>query len=160
MGRDIHMNIVNQEGITLYSEIYDGRNYDWFNNLMGSGLDFEYDDFPVEYGVPPFITCGQIKNDSETEYCYSFRYIKIQDFIDWYNKHLPHLKAGYVSEYDNWKIKKKHYVPEYLQIFPDEEQKIFVEYEDHLDGSYWLKQFLETHEDITNSHYIVYYFDC
>ena len=164
MGVDIHMNIVKDNKI-LFPNIFEGRNSDWFNNLQGSGWDYEYDHLPEYTGIPdkcPEEIKDDFKKPAGAGY-YGFHYMIVKEFKRWYEKYRPDLKAGWANTYNKWRIEKKHYVPEcglpqYLSEEDNKEDMHFVEYVDYYECSRWLYKYLKE-KDVPDDAYISYYFD-
>lgn len=158
MGRDIHIHVV-KDGKKLTDDLFDGRNSEWFDNMAGRGYDDEYDHLPVEYGMCPEADEDFKSLENEQGY-FDFRYIKVKDFIDWYNKYLPCLHAGYFSEYDIWRMKYKGYIPEDAPTVPcpEEGATIFSSYKDPYDCSTHIRNAL-VKPDIPDDAYLCYCFD-
>lgn len=164
MGVDIHMNIITKDGGFRYSDIYDGRNSEWFDNISHKVINESYRNFPHEYGLPELIP-EDIKHDYEhrEEGYYDFYYVKVEDFIKWYITMRPDLDAGWVSTYDQWLYQRKGIVPEVMHWLDKEynpNDYHFIEVENPWESSSWLHEFVTSHEDIRPDDYIVYYFDC
>ena len=103
MGRDIYMHIV-ENGCVLKRDIFEGRCSDWFDNLSNNGWDHSYDHLPVEYGISPE-SSEELKKEYNTEEgYYDFRYIKVSDFLNWFEKYRPDIEAGWVTTYEKWLI--------------------------------------------------------
>ena len=163
MGMDIHMNIV-KDGKILFKDIFDGRNSEWFNNLMNNGWNDEYDHLPSHMGIPE--NCPkEIEDDfnlSANEGYFGFYYMTVKAFKNWFDNYRPDIKAGWASTYDKWRIEKKHYSPDELPIFLSKEDNKddmhFIEYIDYYDCSRWLYKYLKENE-VPDDCYISYYFD-
>lgn len=161
MGMDIHLGIIREDEV-IAKEIFDGRNSEWFRNLMGKGWDNEYDYFP-SCGTYP-ITAPQDYVDKYADRGTYFGHgcIQVKDFKDWFNQYRPDLKAGWVSTYDKWRIERKNYIPEDLPITLDKDDNIndmhFIEYVNTWDCSRWLLNYLNDH-NIPDDAYICYCFD-
>lgn len=146
MGVDITMSIIKGTEY-LYKDIYDGRCSEWFQNLQDEGWDSEYDYLDIRHGIPK--VCPQDWVDSYNEenhgYYYGHRYIKVIDFINWFEKYHPETDAGWVSKRDAWLYKNKGIVPE-LQYHLSEEDRVedmeFIEVKNPNDQSLWLYKYL------------------
>ena len=167
MGMDIHMSIINGDHY-LQRKIFDGRNSEWFNNLMNRGCDPEYEHIPTHFGIPE--ECPEdIKNDFKKpagDGYFGFNYITVEDFCKWFEKYRPDLDAGWVSTYDKWRIEKKHYIPDYVPHELNEEDNKddmhFIEIINYHDCSRWLYKKLKNDlnkKKILPSSIIVFYFD-
>lgn len=166
MGIDIHMSIISKDNKLIDKEIYQGRDREWFDNLRGEGYAPEYDTLPAQYGFPEGITYkDKTTEDYKEYYYYDFRYMLVKDFIEWFQKTLPYLDAGYVTRYDEWLYETKHIYPRdriqhYLSKDDNETNYIFREFVDEEDQSLWLYTYLTNRDDIPEDAYIIYFFDC
>lgn len=159
MGMDIHMALVkNNEYVK--ENIFDGRNSDWFNNMMGNGWDDLYDKLPINYGLS-----DQTPVEYEEKYkdwCFDYHYVNVKNFKEWFQKYRPDIDAGWVSTYDKWRIEKKGYIPkDILHYLPEDANPAdmhFVEVINPYDCSAWLFTYL-VENDIEDDVDIVYCFD-
>lgn len=174
MGADIHLHIVHNNKI-LKKEIYKNRNSEWFDNMIGRyTTEPAYDYLPYDYdweceGQCPQELIDEYLKESEDgvlpRWTYDERSIKVKDFLDWFIKYQPALKAGYVSKYDAWLYENKHIIPssENLEhyLWADVKQRDFVwiEFTDPYEPSRWLFNYLKENE-IPEDAWIVYCFDC
>ena len=171
MGVDITMHIV-KNGEFIKNDIFDGRNYEWFDNISGRNItDVSYEHYPANHGV--IRDASVIPNEwidlydyCEENYYYGFRYISVKDFRDWYIKYSPHIQAGWVTKYVKFLMDYKGYQPElgvdlfhYLSEGDIIEDMVWVTYENTYDCSKWLYRYLGEN-CIDNDAYIVYCFDC
>lgn len=162
MGMDIHMYIV-QDGKTIKKNVFDGRNTDWFLNLM-KRYDNEYIYFPSKSGLSPQSSkevIDEYKKDEDS--WFGLNYINIFEFMEWFEKYRPDLEAGWVTTYEKWRYVKKGEIPE-LKHYLDKEDNIndmhFIEIENKYDCSSWLYDYIiENDETITGKADIVYWFD-
>ena len=149
MGRDIYMHIV-ESGCVLKRDIFDGRCSAWFDNLTDYGWDSCYDHLPVKYDLSPESPEELKKEYSEENGYYDFRYIKVSDFLNWFEKYRPDIEAGWVTTYEKWLIEKKGYVPEDVKHYLDKDDDIrdmhFVEFKKPYDCSKWLYYYLKDNE--------------
>ena len=156
MGKDSHIYIM-KDGKRLSKNLYDGRNYEWFNNMAGNGNDAEYNHLPVKYGV-----CEEADDDfkelEDEKGYFDFRYIRVGDFKSWYWDYDPTAKAGYFSEYDIWRIKYKGYIPEDPPTYKTEDANIFYSYEDPYEPSKVIFDYV-TDNHISDDAYLCYCFD-
>lgn len=162
MGVDIHMQVFKDNKIYA-EEIFDGRNSDWFANLAGNGWDKEYDYLPTEWGIPE--NCPdkykEIYTNAKENCYYDFRYFRVKDFVDWFEKYKPNLKAGWASIYEEWAYKTKGICPEELPISKPEDNDVyvFIEYENKWDCSKWLYDYIKEN-NLSDEDIIFFYFDC
>lgn len=179
MGVDIYMSLIDKDGNLIMDNLYDTRNYDWFDNMSGSMCDFEYSYLPTECGLPGKVP-EKIKEiyEKRKEWGYTdFRYINVSDYFNWFKEYRPELKAGWVSTYDKWRIERKHWIPESDQVLFSLDEVVnkndyhFIEYEDEecpdrkiinkiID---WIvsplyKGTLKDYEEALKDFYIIYYF--
>ena len=147
MGVDIHLSIIHN-GEVIKKEIFDGRNSEWFGNLQGEGWDEVYNElyrFYIGYGFPEDAPEDFAKH-YEDRYYYGHHYVKVGDFIEWFNKYRPDKDAGWVSTYDKWRIENKSYIPEDLPHSMPTEGRVedwhFIEYENVYDCSRWLVEYI------------------
>ena len=164
MGVDIHMSVIGKDGEMKYSEIFDGRNTEWFDNITKNYHNDFYQNYPVRYELPEKVP-EVIKNDhDDPDSCYyDFFHINVGDFLEWFEEARPDIDAGWVCTYDKWLYENKKIVPE-LNRWLDEDANPydyqFIEVENPWDCSKWLYEYINEHEDITVDDFIVYYFDC
>ena len=113
MGVDIHMFICkNKEYIA--EKIFDGRNSEWFNNMMGDGNDEIYDSLPIKWGVSDE-TPDAFSKEFTDDWCFGFRYLNVKEFKNWFVEKRPDRDAGWVTKYEAWAYENKHVLPDYLQ---------------------------------------------
>ena len=163
MGVDIHMYIVKDKEI-IADNIFDGRNSEWFNNLMQRGNDDEYDYLPVKWNISPMAPDILETEYKEEDGYYGFRYMKVEDFMKWFDKYRPDKDAGWVTAYDKWAYKNKHYYVEPLHYFPSSEEinpndLHFIEVINYYDCSRWLYKYIKEN-NIPMDADITYWFDC
>ena len=171
MGRDIHLNIV-RDGRVVDREIYNGRNYEWFDNMAGKGDSEEYDYLNVQYGIPKNLEDETILSDHNEHGngYFDFRYITVGDFIDWARAYQPWRHATWATTYEAWTIINKGRLPEFDKICLSSDDNVadmqFVEYENPHDPSLWLFDYLtegkcEAFEGgkPSRTDLLVYYFD-
>ena len=163
MGMDIHMNIY-KDGEPIKNNIFDGRNSEWFNNLLGDGWDDVYDSFPTELGVSPQSNLC-IEELKEKGYYFGFRYINVKVFKEWFIRNRPDIDAGWVSTYDKWFIEnKKDYYIDNIEVchnLPEDariEDMHFIEIPNQWDCSKWLYDYLINNK-VNDSADINFYFD-
>lgn len=164
MGKDIHMFVLDDvRNEILKEEIFEGRNSEWFSNISGDGWDQEYDYLPIKYGMPEEapkkFQC--LYEHAKQNFYFDFRYFTVGEFKTWYEKYKPALKAGWASVYEEWKYKNKNICPKDLPtIKPDDnDEYVFMEYEDNYDCSKWLYEYIKENHFLNNV-IIFYYFDC
>ena len=162
MGVDIHMSIISKDGEVRCSDIFDGRNSEWFGNISGDYNSEFYQNYPMRYDIPDKVPDG-IRQAQEDGGYYDFRHVNVGEFLDWYIEARPDVDAGWVSTYDKWLYEKKHIVPE-LSHWLDEDANPydyhFIEVENPWDCSRWLYEYITSRDDIKSDDFIVYYFDC
>lgn len=159
MGIDIHMAIVkNNEYIA--ENIFNGRSSEWFANLRGEGWNDVYDHLPAEYSVAQAPSSYMEKYS--TDWCFDYRSIKVENYMEWFRKYNPHLMAGWVTTYDKWRIERQGYMPEELcHELPKDANPAdmhFIEIENRYDCSKWLFDYL-IKNNIDDDAYIIYCFD-
>lgn len=162
MGLDSHMYIVKNKKY-IKEDIFDGRNTEWFCNMMGDGNADEYDTLPIHYGISTQAPDEYAKEFGD--WCFGFNYIKVKDFKDWFEKTRPDKDAGWVARYDKWAYENKGIEPKeiyhYLSCLDDEVDKSefeFIEVENKWDCSRWLYNYL-IHNVISDEADIQYAFD-
>lgn len=115
MGMDIHMRLIKKStGFVIFDDLYDGRNSEWFNNLIGSGYGEVYDKLFWEKGLPDCITEGtdfEAYHNSRDWGAFGFQWIPAQDYVEWYEVYRPQVDAGYVTEWENWAYENGRYNP-------------------------------------------------
>ena len=165
MGMDIHMSIV-KDGKVIAKDIFDGRNSTWFNNMMDSGNDIEYNYIPTTNGISPQAP-KEIEEEYSENYMFGRFYISVEEFKDWFDTYKPALDAGWISVYDKWVWDNKGIKPrtivndEVMRNIPEDELACnwcFVEYEKEYDCSAWLYEYLMENR-IPNDADITYCFD-
>jgi len=163
MGIDIHMAIVKDKKY-IAEDIFDGRNSEWFANLRGESWNEVYDHLPIKYGVKDQAPKSYIEKYSP-DWCFDFRTIKVEDYIVWFRRYNPHLIAGWVSTYNEWRINKQGYCPgedDLYQELPKDANPIdmhFIEVEKPYDCSKWLFDYIVNNKKISSDAYIIYCFD-
>lgn len=162
MGTDIHMNII-RNGKYIKENIFDGRNYEWFDNLEGRGWEEEYDHLFTDYDIPDEVP-DEIKDHYNSNDYYGFHYITVLEFKKWFETYRPDIKAGWVSTYDKWKWEHKHIAPKDPKRYLDEDDDLrdlhFIEYFDEYECSKWLYNYLvDNKKEIEDTDIIIYYFD-
>lgn len=171
MGMDIHLHIVHK-GEVLAKSIFDGRNSDWFGNMIGRHIsEPAYRQLPYEYDWNCEGNCpenlkeeylGELE-DFHGRWTFDERSVNVGDFREWYMKYKPCLKAGYVSKYDAWLYEKKNIIPylESVEHFLDEDDKsdkVWLEFNDPYEPSCWLYKYLARNE-VPDEAWLVYCFD-
>lgn len=161
MGMDIMLNII-QDGEQIKENLFDGRNYDWFDKLQGNGYDAIDDLLPVHRGLP--IQAPQnykeMEESDESKSYIKFYYMNVKDFRDWFIKYRPDMDAGWVTTYEEWLYEVKNIVPElahYLPIDAVIEDWHFINIQDEYNNFLWLYNTLKD-ENISDNADIVYYF--
>ena len=145
--------------------IFDGRNREWFDNLMGNGNSSEYEwgRFPAHVGVEDDNIPQEWKDEYSKEMCYfGWHYITVKDFSNWFYKYSPHICGGWISKYDEFMLKYKSIEPEEYYTCPDcisnFDGCVFATWENQYDCSKWLFEWLEDNK-MPNDAVIVYRFD-
>ena len=171
MGMDIHTYIVDENGKIKYTDLYEGRNSEWFADLTERAEhNMAYANWNPDYGLsknfdpntdPKYINC-KIDEDIR-KWCFDFRNIKVGDFIKWYKKSKPYIEAGWCTKYEAWLYHNKGVVPDYLakelseyDIVADRE---FIEVNNPYDPATVIYNFIMEHEDIEDDDYFNYFFD-
>lgn len=158
MGVDIHINIC-KDGKNIATEIYDDRNYEWFDNMTRQE-DILYRSLNIRHGISP--QSPEIENEEDF---YNFRFIKVKDFIHWYRDKRPDVKAGWVTTKDRWLYINKNIMPSKENVFDfltDDmilKDMVFLEYDNEYEPSSIIYHYLIIN-DIPEDADIVYYFDC
>jgi hypothetical protein len=171
MGKDITMHIIDGVDV-IASDIFSGRNSEWFENITGNRWGrFEYKHFPAVCGipeeVPEFIAKLYNREGPWEDFCYfDFHYIKVKDFIEWFDKYKPNLYAGWVSKWQKWMSENKGYEMDQndlkSDLFADDvpENYVFTEIIDDHDCSAWLYNYIFDNKiDKIENSTVVYYFD-
>lgn len=161
MGMDIHLFIVKDKEY-LGKEIFDGRNSEWFHNMMQKGWNEVYDHLPVKYEVSEQAPNEIDEQKLAEDLYFGFRTVNVGDYRNWFIKYKPNKDAGWVSTYDKWRIENQGYIiediPHYLSSDDNINDMHFIEVENHYDCSKWLFEYLEEH-NIPNDADITYWFD-
>lgn len=158
MGADIHIYVVKDKKV-IADDLYDGRHYEWFDNLTGRGNSEEYDHLETLYGISPQAP-DEFNEKYTKENCYyGFYYISVGDFKKWYQKYQPCRKAGWASTWEAWAIENKGLVPEYLSRYKEGDDQIFVEYTDLYEPSRHIYEYLMDNR-IDDDADLTYFFDC
>lgn len=159
MGTDIMLNIV-QDGEQIKENLFDGRNYDWFDKLQGNGYNEIDNLLPVHRGLPSQVPqC--YKEMEESDECYiEFYYMNVKEFKIWFTQYRPDLDAGWITTYEKWLYETKNIIPELAHHLPTDvvtEDWHFIEVEDEYNNFLWLYNILMD-ENISDNADIVYYF--
>ena len=171
MGMDIHIYLINKDA-SLVKSLYEGRNRDWFESLLGRGYGDEYQylrthpmhDLPDGYILPTEIE-KDYDDSVDGNGCFGFSWLYAKDYYEWFYKYRPDKRAGWVTTYEGWALKNKGQIPEDVKLRLDEsdivEDMVFVEYEDEWNPDRSVVDIIEEHKaEKNNDYYIVYYFDC
>lgn len=164
MGVDIHMSIISKNGESKFKEIFDGRDYEWFDNISGNYHTEFYQNFPLMNGIPEKVP-DNIREDFASEgVFYDFFHVNVGEFLSWFEEARPDIDAGWVSTYDKWLYEKKNIVPELFHWLDEDNNPYdyqFIEIENPWECSKWLYDFIIKHKkEIGPNDFIVYYFDC
>ena len=168
MGVDIHIYVVDKFGKKKTEELYDGRNYRWFDNLRDRGMDPEYNYFPRLYWNDTPREIFNLFKDLEKDDYYGMAAVRISDLIEWYNHYRPYVHAGWVTKYDAWLYHAKNIIPSEDDVYTDpsiiEDFKIelyeFIEYEDKYNPMSVIYDEITKNTNIANDDYLIFYFDC
>lgn len=118
MGTDIHFFAIKKDtGEMLGRDLYEGRNYEWFDKLSGNTRETEYDYLDSHYDLPDVCAEEIVK---EYEDCYGGRHITASEFIKWYENYKPYSDAGWVTVRDSWLYYNKGIVPDLYHNLPDD----------------------------------------
>lgn len=166
MGRDIHMFIVGREGI-IKSNIYDGKNQTWFNNISGQEEDLVYHNLPIIFGDSPFMPSILKVRYSRNRGYYDHYHFKIKHFVNWFEEYHPDKDAGWVTTYDKWQYENMKIRPlcVYKELSEIADQPWFcakdwhfIEFEKAEDSSKWLYDFIKANNIDENAD-VTYCFD-
>ena len=171
MGRDIHIQILHEDG-SYYIELpYFGRNSDWFDSITFRTEDCHYNNFPACVGIPDNCTSRQVLDDyrtpdNNTDY-FDFWHMRVGDFYRWYNTVKPYETAGWVTKYDEFLIKKglsplhcEKYLSDLIENYGfDSEECVFLTFDNKNDLNSALIEAIDKYQ-IPDDYVIVYYFDC
>lgn len=160
MGMDIHLFIVKNKQY-IAKDIFDGRNREWFYNMMGEGNNDVYNNLSISYGVSNETPNEWNENFKKEDGYFDSRFINVKAFKDWFNKYRPNVDAGWVSTYDKWAYETKNIEPEVYYRLPKDvniNDMHFIEIENKWDCSKWLYDYLIDNQ-IDDNAYIQYCFD-
>jgi hypothetical protein len=161
MGVDIHMDLINKNGKAIEEDLYNGRNYEWFDQLEGNDASDIYEDFPRCIGLPKNPS-ESLKKAYETKGYYGFNYFYAKEFIKWFERVNPHIDAGWVTTYEKWLYSTKGVVPDISkkQLNPDDNvgDWKFLVIENFYNNFYKLYAKLEGRKDLDEL-IVTYYFD-
>lgn len=170
MGVDIHMKLIDKYGNIVIEDLYDGRNPEWFDNLMNRGYGEEYDELPRISGIPEVVDdkTREIYNKENHGCYYGFYHMKMTDFVDWFNKYRPDMSAGWVRAYDAWAYEHKGVIPDLYRYLDNEdiiEEMRFIEVVNPYDPNRLVMDRLVEYSNNNpwvdlNGALIVYYFNC
>ena len=143
MGMDIHMYLVH-EGKILKNDMFNGRNSDWFRDLIGDGWHDEYDHLPIKsYNVSDQAP-EELKKEANEEGFFDHRTVTVGAYANWFWKYRPDKHASWVTTYDKWRFENKNWHPnednEKHQLDPEDriEDWHFIEWDDEYDLGRWL----------------------
>ena len=159
MGMDIHLYIAKDKEY-IARDIFDGRNTEWFNNMMGDGNDEVYDSLPIKWGISD--ETPKTFSEEFKDWCFGFRYLNVKEFKDWFLEKRPDEDAGWVTRYEEWAYLHKGIEPEYLRKELTKNDVIedmrFITITNQYDCSAWLYCYLEDN-DIPDDATLQYCFD-
>lgn len=162
MGTDIHLHIIDKNGEFLYKDLYNFRNYEWFDNLCSRGSNPIYDKLNIRVGLPPVANKEIVDDINEYGY-YDPHYIIVKDYMDWGEDCCPEIDAGWVTTREKWLYDTKGVYPESIKYALAEddiiEDMVFASFKDIYDPNIKIYNFCIDNE-IPEDTYIVYYFDC
>lgn len=155
----------------VVQKLYEGRNYEWFDELQERGYRPEYDDFPVQYGLPEYASIDDknIQDQAPGNGYYGFAMIQVSKLLEWYAERQPALHAGWVRKIDQWNYERKNIIPNevynHLPVGENIEDWCFIEYIDSYDPMTTvlrsIKAAIKEVGDANSDNYIIYYFfDC
>lgn len=160
MGLDITMSIV-KNGKYLRKDIFNGRNSEWFRNLMQEG-DEIYDKLIINYDIPDAAPDDYKENYTKENCFWGQRWFYAGAFKEWYMKYRPDRDAGWTTKYQAWLYENRNETPEYLakELYSDDiiEDRVFIEVINKYDCSRWLCEYL-AQNNIPNDAIVVYCFD-
>lgn len=169
MGVDMDMMVMRDDGAVVMKDMFMGRDSDWFEKLQMYSCEEIYDDFlPAFSGIPSFSPkeLQRVYAEYEGEGFYGFHFMKVEDYLNWYDTYKPNIDAGWVSAYEKWKIERRHWKPEYLTRYRPEDAApddvFFVECEVLCHDTEIVEQ-IRDNEDVMRDkgrYWIVYYFTC
>ena len=163
MGMDITMMIV-KDNDYLATDIFEGRNTEWFNNMMGRGNNELYNHLPIQAGNSPQTTKTWADYYGSEDYADSYfgvTYVNVGDYKKWFEEFKPNVDAGWTTTYEAWEYKKRGIEPELYHYLPDDANRhdmVFMEIESKYDCSKWLYDYLLEHK-IPDDADIQYCFD-
>ena len=162
MGMDIHLHIV-KDGKVVASDIFDGRNSEWFRNLQGNGWDDIYDELPKIWGFSDQAPAEFEERYTKEKGYFDFFHVNVKDFKDWFMTYHPDIDAGWVTTYEKWQIENRGFVPEDMKHYLDKDDVLadmyFVQVTNKYDCSAWLYNYLVDNQ-IDDQADITYWFDC
>ena len=151
MGMDMRLDIVQNKNY-IASDIFPGRNSEWFNNMMQRGNNSLYDFLPVHGGNSPQVpdSWANYYGSEDNRDCYfGNNYITVKDYMKWFEKYKPHIDAGWVTTYEKWEYETRGVEPEVYHFLPDNaniNDMVFIEVENKYDCSRWLYDYLLEHK--------------
>lgn len=154
------MHIV-KDNVYIKEDIFDGRNTEWFRNMMQQGGSDEYDYLPIRYGLSPKAPKSLNQEKLAKDGYFGFYHIQVKAFLDWFCKYRPDMDAGWVTTYDKWRAENKGYTPELMYTLPEDariEDMHFITITNSYDCSTWLYQYLKKNRINKNAD-ITYWFD-
>lgn len=129
----------------IAKDIFNGRNTEWFNNIMGSGNDEVYNFLPIKWGISDEAP-DAFSEEFSDDWCFGHRSLNVKDFKDWFIEKRPDIDAGWVTRYEEWLYEVKGIEPEYLKKHLDKDDVIedvrFIEVTNNYDCSKWLFDYL------------------
>lgn len=168
MGVDIHMHVIREKDFVIKDILHGYRDSTWFDELQLNSSNQDYDEFPVESGIPEIVP-DQIADDYKNrnlKIYYGFFHITVKDFLNWCDRVSPWMNAGWATTYQKWLYENKG------RYFEDYELPIekptkgaaddyhFIEYMNPNNPTFKLyEKILTNRYDIKNTDTIVYYFD-
>ena len=161
MGMDIVLDII-QDGKQIKKDLFDGRNYDWFEKLQGEGYDEIDELLPIHRGLPSQAPqeYKKMQERNEDGFYTTFYYMNVKEFKIWFAQYRPDLDAGWITTYEKWLYETKNIIPElghYLPTGAVTEDWHFIEVQDEYNNFLWLYNILMD-ENISDNADIVYYF--
>lgn len=115
MGMDIYINVVDKDGNYIKKDLYDGRDSEWFYNIIEELGEYYY--VPWTYGTDLDYIPTEIKEMFDDGF--RVKSVKVADLLNWYDKYRPDIDAGYIRRYDKWRWETKAIPPDQICHFRD-----------------------------------------
>lgn len=125
MAADINMYLVDKRDNSIIlstKDLFEGRNYEWFENMQQRGSNVAYDYMPVEWD---YEDSDKLPEDCcyNADWTYGHRAIRVDELLKWFTFYKPAEDGVYLTERENWLYESKGiFLEAWERHYPDAEE--------------------------------------